>query len=427
MEDGRPEAPRSPNVLIVTDVGFPHGTGASSRIFNYARGMQAAGARVRVLSVESPSSASSLNTVVRGEYRGVPFEYTSGRTTRAPSFLERRALNLAKGPRFALAALRWAASAGGLDAVLVYSRSPGWIALAWVGCRLHGAALLHEDCELPFVWRHETVSTALQRWLYERIVFKAFDGCLVISKYLDAYCRRHLRPGDRTLLVPILVDVDDVATEEEVAAAPRDRVAYCGYMDHREMRSVVDAFAAVAPEFPELRLQLIGGWLQPARKPALLARLRELGLSDRVDLTGKVSREELFALLRDARVHLLPRATASFSDAGLPTKVAEYLASGRPVVVTAVGDLPRYLTDGSDVYFAQSDDADAFAARLRDALEHPGEAAEVGRRGRETAKLRFDPATHGGRIVAFIDGLRRPRRREWSLPSDSAGPTGGGP
>jgi len=91
--------------------------------------------------------------------------------------------------------------------MLVYSRSMPWIAIAWLLCRVCGATLLHEDCELPFVWDAETPAIRVKRWLYQHVAFRAFDGCLVISTYLEAYCRRYLRPGAGTLLVPILVDV----------------------------------------------------------------------------------------------------------------------------------------------------------------------------------------------------------------------------
>lgn len=401
---------RRPSVLIAVDFGFPQGSGGSSRAFNYARGLQTAGARVKVLCVEpvGPSSAT-LNDAVRGDYRGVPFEYTYGRTTRPSSLVHRRLLKLAKWPRFALAVRRFAADAEGLDALLVYSRSLAWIAAAWLVCRFLGATLLHEDCELPFVWQAETSALRRKRWLYHQVAFKAFDGCLVISTYLEAYCGRYLRRGARTLLVPILVDVADVAPGEEDDGEPDDRLAYCGYMNHPEVRAVVAAFADVAPDFPDLRLQLIGGSLRPEAVPALRAHLGEIGLADRVDLAGRVGREDLFRLLRGARIVMLPRASAAFSQAGLPTKVGEYLATGRPVVVSAVGDLPRYLTDGVDAYLAQSDDPHVFGERLREALLHPAQAAEIGRRGRQTARERFDPAIHGARILAFVADLRRSR------------------
>jgi glycosyltransferase involved in cell wall biosynthesis len=428
MQAGRPVAPRRPNVLIVADVGFPYGAGASSRVFNYARGLQTAGARVKVICVEPSWGASTLNVAARGDYEGVPFEYTYGQTIRPSSFAHRRLLKIAKWPRFVLAARRWASEMGGLDAMLVYSRSLPWIAVAWLICRLLHATLLHEDCELPFVWKAETPSTRLKRWLYQRVAFRAFDGCLVISTYLEAYCRRYLRPGAGTLLVPILVDVAEVTPDTDEDGEPDDRIAYCGYMDHPEMQAVVGAFADLAQDFPGLRLQLIGGSLRPEAMPALLARLGDLGIADRVEVVGKVKREDLFCLLRRARILMLPRASAAFSQAGLPTKVGEYLATGRPVVVSAVGDLPLYLSDGVDAYLADSDAPHVFGDRLRDALLHPAEASKIGRRGRETAKRCFDPSTHGARILAFIADLRRFRAGEPARTSSEAdGPTGDSP
>jgi glycosyltransferase involved in cell wall biosynthesis len=415
MPADRPDAARRPSILIAGDFAFPYGTGASSRVFNYAKGLQAAGARVNVMCVEPGGRGdATLNVAARGEYRGVPFEYTYGRTTRPRSAAHRRLLRLLKWPRFLLATRRRASEAGGLDAMLVYSRSLPCIGACWLSCRLHGATLLHEDCELPYVWKTETPTLRLTRWTYQHVAFKAFDGCLVISHYLDAYCRRYLRPGARTLLVPILVDVTDVSPDEAEAGdggrvrqpAPEGYVAFAGSLDHPEVHDLLTAFAAVASEFPQVRLQLIGAAKREASLAALQARIGELHLEGRVDFPGALPREQLFARLRGARVLALPRPAGAFSQAGLPTKVAEYLASGTPAVLTAVGDLPLYLRDGVDAYLAPPGDPQAFAARLRDALADPG-AAPVGRQGRQTAAEKFDPAEHGRRIMAFIGILRR--------------------
>jgi len=413
MQAARPGTPRHPNVLIVGDFGFPYGTGASSRVFNYAKGLQAAGARVKVLCVEpSGRRDATLNVATRGEYRGVPFEYTYGRSARPSSSAYRQALKLAKWPRFVAAARSWASGTGGLDAMLVYTRSLPWIAAAWLSCRVLGATLLHEECELPFVWKADTPATRRKRWLYQNVAFKAFDGCLVISTYLDAYCRRYLRPGAGTLLVPILVDVTDVAPDDRGAgetggapAAAGGNIAFAGSLDHREVNDLIAAFAAVVAAFPEVRLEVIGEAKRAASLTALRAQVDELGLSGRVDFPGALPREQLFERLCAARVLALPRPAGAFSQAGLPTKVAEYLASGVPTVLTAVGDLPLYLRDGVDTYLVAPGDPALFAARLREALADP-HADAVGRQGRRTAAEKFDPAEHGGRILAFIHSLR---------------------
>ena len=111
----------------------------------------------------------------------------------------------------------------GLDVVLVYTRSTSWLLTARLLCSVTGAVYLHEDCELPFAWRAQDRALGLQRWFYERVVVKLFDGCIAISTDMEEYCRARLRRGARVLVVPILVDVEgfdaDIAIRTDAAGA----------------------------------------------------------------------------------------------------------------------------------------------------------------------------------------------------------------
>jgi glycosyltransferase involved in cell wall biosynthesis len=396
-----------PNVVIAGEkFGFPYGSGASSRVHAYAKGLLANGARVIVLCVEaSGSRAEPLNTAAAGTYDGVDFAYTYGRTTRPTRRWYRVWLKATKWVRFWLAVEASAARGGGLDAIIVYSRSLSWMAICKLACRRHGALFIHEDCELPFAWNADEPRMRVRRWLYEHVAFRWFDGCLAISSCLEEYCRRHLRPGDRVLSVPILVDV---AAFQAAAGTPPvgDAIVYCGYSTHVEVFALVEAFADIADDSPELSLKVIGGTLRPHLLPRLQAHAVRLGVADRLELVGEVRRDELPRILAAARLLALPRPDAAFSRAGLPTKLGEYLATGRPVVVNAVGDIPRYLHDGVDAYLVQPGEAPAFAERLRHVVGHEAEARKVGGAGREIAKSLFDPAVHGRRIIGFIAELR---------------------
>ena len=81
---------------------------------------------------------------------------------------------------------------------------------------------------------------------------------------------------------------------------------------------------------------------------------RSLDLAGRVELLERIEREELAARMLAAEVLVLPRAAGLFSQAGLANKLGEYLASGRPVVVTATGDVGLYLDDGVDAYLVDA-------------------------------------------------------------------------
>ena len=54
--------------------------------------------------------------------------------------------------------------------------------------------------------------------------------------------------------------------------------------------------------------------------------------------------------MRTAGAFALPREDALFSRAGFATKLGEYLASGRPVIASATGDVELYLKDDVDAF-----------------------------------------------------------------------------
>jgi hypothetical protein len=86
----------------------------------------------------------------------------------------------------------------------------------------------------------------------------------------------------------------------------------------------------------------------------------------------------------------LLRLDLTSSAAATPTKVAEFLACGRPVVVSAgLGDLPAILADakcGVVVDDTSSDGLDRAAAELAALLDDPG----LGARCRAAAEEHFD-------------------------------------
>jgi glycosyltransferase involved in cell wall biosynthesis len=118
---------------------------------------------------------------------------------------------------------------------------------------------------------------------------------------------------------------------------------------------------------------------------------------------GGRSRGELVSYLIHASILVLARPLCRQSQAGFPTKLGEYLATGKPVLVTKTGQIATYLEDNYSVFLAPPDDIESFAERIRYILTHEDEATEVGRQGRDAAIRYFDYKENGARIKAFID------------------------
>lgn len=407
---GAPALPQGLRVLVVGDAfSFPNGQGATARVHAVARGLSAAGCRVRIL-ITRPSERPSdrpLNRHARGVVGGVPFEYTSGSTILSPSFWGRRtaeAMGLLRTTLFA---------AQGCDAVVIYTTGSVLLPLG-VGlvARLQGAVVVKDASELPFVYRRGTgLRGRYQRWYVARVQ-RTYDGVIVISAYLDDYFRRVLRRGTTNLLVPILVDVEEFKSASSATLPEPHMILYAGDLGHvGEVEALLRVFAGLAVCHRDARLTILGDSARTGRRDELARLADSLGLCGMVEFAGLIPRRDLPERLARAAVLVLPRAAGAFSTAGFPTKLAEYLATGRPVVVTAVGDIRRYLHDGQDAFLAPPDDEEAFLSRLEYVLDHPDEAAAVGLRGRGLARREFDYKTHGLRIARFLADLKLGRAR----------------
>ena len=393
-------------VLIVgTSFSFPYGQGAASRVFMYAKALQHAGADVRVVSLLHPQGdPGAAAEPVAGVHDGIPYEYAWGTRERHPSYLGRKLL-AARAARHTLDLISTASrETRGRCVVLIYAGAAEWIVALTAMARMGGAVAVLDLCEYPSAIHLRSVKAFVLREARRTVAFSALDGIIPISTYLDQYVATTPRPPAR-LLVPVMVDTDLFRPASPGSRPDVRRVVYCGALGRlEEVSRAVKSFADVADDIDDAELVLIGDGPRD-RVAQARALVRDLGLEERVRFAGDVKREELPRLFATAEVFVLPRPAGVSSIAGLPNKLGEYLAAGRPVIVNANGDVPRYLDDGVHAYVVDPNDEAAFATRLRCVLEHRGEAAAVGLRGREVAVTEFDYRRHGERLVEFLSYL----------------------
>lgn len=383
--------------IIGDNFGFPNGSGATARVHGFARALQSAGAEVRIVCLTPTELANrrSLNTDAAGVHDGIPFEYACGTAALPSGVLERRFLRV----RSALRTWRSARRARP-DVVIATAQTLSGLLLPWLVARAVGAACVLDACELPSGFVDDGPRREAHRRIYARLA-RRLDGILVVSSFLERYFARHTRAP--LLRVPILVELSRFP---EIPSQGH-QIVYAGNLAHpEEITSLLHAFAAVARDDAGALLEVIGD--DPSsnalvRYPALAA---QLGIGDRVEFCGAVDRETVAQRVGSAGVLALPRPATPWAEAGLSTKLAEYLATARPVVVTAVGDIPLYLEDRVSAYLVSPGDAAAFIAALREARADPTRAAAVGKRGRDAAARHFEIAVHGPRLVAFLESLR---------------------
>ena len=131
-----------------------------------------------------------------------------------------------------------------------------------------------------------------------------------------------------------------------------------------------------------------------------------LGLGDSVHLPGFLPRHELRRLYSKSRALLAPLLDDEESRARFPTKIAEYLLTGRPVISTALGEVANLLSDGQNAFLAKQATPEALATIILRLVRDPSGADRIGQAGREYALLQLGHVEWGARLSAFLCRVR---------------------
>lgn len=230
---------------------------------------------------------------------------------------------------------------------------------------------------------------------------KKVDGLFVITNALKDYFVAQGVEGKLVHVINMVVD-DERFKGGEKTKVDYPYIAYCGNASNTKdgVDDLIRAFAIVSKQIDNVRLRIIGP--KPVKGSVNDLLVKELDIVDRVDFFGCVSPSEMPQLLVNAQIVALARPDSLQNTYGFPTKMGEYLLSGNPVCVTAVGDIPLFLAHQQTAMLSACGDYEAFATNLIWCLEHIEEARQIGLRGREVARHNFNYLTESQKILDVI-------------------------
>jgi len=261
-------------------------------------------------------------------------------------------------------------------------------------CRKERILLSHERTEYPYL-NAKSLLKRLNLFLYLKIFIPQCDHIFVISKALRdffsalAMVRKNNVPVS---ILNMLTETDRYQINEETEATPNKDIVYVGtmYGDKDGVYDLISAFGLIMDKVPDARLVLIGDNLRRERMNKIYEALSNISHQDRIIFTGSLGRTELIQRINQAYCLALSRPNNIQAKYGFPTKLGEYLATGRPVIVTAVGDIPFYLDDGVNAFIAEPNNIQSFADKLEECFSNEDKAIKIGQKGQETAIKFFD-------------------------------------
>jgi glycosyltransferase involved in cell wall biosynthesis len=238
-----------------------------------------------------------------------------------------------------------------------------------------------------------------------------------VSEPLREYLLKRVRvPAEKVTVIANGVDTDlfrpasSVGTPTVGRLRARFEIGQAPVVGHvarlapvKNQPLLVDAFAVVRERVPDARLIIVG---EGDERPAIEARVAARGLGDVVHLAGEA--RDVPALLREFDVFALPSKAE-----GTSMSVLEAMASGVPVVASAVGGTPDVVAHGRCGVLVAPNDTAALAAALAELLDAPERRRELAFAARaRVEELYSEPQVARRYEALYRDGVEAPS--EWS-------------
>jgi glycosyltransferase involved in cell wall biosynthesis len=250
----------------------------------------------------------------------------------------------------------------------------------------------------------------LGKWLLYRMVLPRAHHVFVQSEHmLDAIAARGVSRHKLTA-VPMGVDLEtanvrDVVPSDDPRLRGRRVLVYLGVLDReRRIDVLFEMLRIVRRVIPNVLLVLVGDTADAHQRQWLLERMRAEGVEDLVLQAGWLPMAAAWRYVRAAEVGLSPVPRGELFDVASPTKAAEYMAFGIPVLANDQPDQARILTEsGAGVCVPLS--AEAFADATLSILANGEYWARRGAAGRSYIQSNRSYAVISARLAHVYERL----------------------
>ncbi len=211
-----------------------------------------------------------------------------------------------------------------------------------------------------------------------RVMMSRAAKVVSVSRYLQ----EAFRSVREIKFIPNFIPLQKYLYKERITLRPRllwVRSLHRIYNPELAVRVV----AELVTFLPETTLTMVGPD-KDGSATSVQELAKELGISDRVRLTGKLSKEEWIRLAEESDIFI---NTTNFDN--MPVSVVEAMALGLPVVSTNVGGVPFLIEHGKDGLLVDQNDVDGFVQSILNLVANPEWGKELANHARQKAET-FD-------------------------------------
>jgi glycosyltransferase involved in cell wall biosynthesis len=278
--------------------------------------------------------------------------------------------------------------------------------VSWCICRISGVKMAIERNEFPSVC---ISGGAINKWAYNTFIlpwhYRLFDLLFLMTGELQRFFSGHVRKGTLIFNLPMTVDFERFKNPGNIMQGKY--IFYAGSLSEQKdgVESLIMAFSRFAKSNQDYKLFIAGSTKDGSGEKRLQNMINSLSLDNHIRLLGSVSRDEIPAYISSSSILVLPRPDSLQARGGFPTKLGEYLASGKPVIVTRVGEIPAKLNEDQVFFISAEHIVEELTEKIIYIAQYYDNALETGKRGKAAAYDKFSLESNKGIIENAINAL----------------------
>ncbi|HQO23637.1 MAG TPA: glycosyltransferase family 4 protein, partial [Spirochaetota bacterium] len=252
------------------------------------------------------------------------------------------------------------------------------------------------------------------KYFFAESLYGYYSGVIAISTRIEKEMNRR---GVNVLRIPILSEQTLPADNGSLSKPTQPiRLGYFGMISAQkeDFETILQAVSYLKKDDFAVELNLYGTADQNKKKE--IHRIGNfLGISDEIKYRGTIPHSEVLCRMRENHFLLSVRRDSFQANYSFSTKLAEYLSSGVPVVVSEVGDNPYYIHDGINGVMVKTGDATAISEKIsRIFKEYETVVPEIRKNAYETVANNFCMKANIDKFEKFL-GCKRSDQPEKKL------------
>ena len=392
---------RQKSIVYLGYSRFPVGFAEVQKMILISKSLMTAGNKVTVICRNGTHDRhKSPGLKVQGAFENIRYVYASGSVFRNDNFFRRRWFE-AKGRLNEIFLLRRLRRQNELDFVILSTRSFSSILFYSFLSKIFRFRTILNYVEYYSALKKGRfqLGSRLNDKLFDRYAPFLSDAVFPISEFLVAHIKK-VSPRTRYLKIPVLTDFDKYKNLATLAG--QKYFLFCGDATYKEVvLFIIDAFGLVSNhDSPDLYL-IVGG--NEANQEEIKNYASHSKQNARIKFFTRLSEKDLYTFYSNATALLIPLRPTFQDTARFPHKTGEYLASGNPVISTNYGEIKFYFKDGDNMLIAEQYDTKMFAEKMQFVLNNPGDAKNIGTRGKNLACRLFDYRSFSETLNGFLN------------------------